>query len=177
MIEFNNSILWCQGKSPTAKSVTIVDGEYVDDALGQEAFEFLCMVPNSRADENQNGWEIVYEANRNSVSDSKKAGKELSPSFKLFIDGKGHVMIHSHFMDKDESGRRIVYMFCAKAKNYKIAGNQLLKVSEIIDRHPNPADIQFMTICRDKKVYETILYSLVCIILIAFILWLIVLFR
>jgi len=177
MIEFNNYILWCQGESPTAKSVTMIDGEKVDGTLEQEVFDFLCMTPDSEQGDNQNGWKVVFQNNRTKTFDSVKAEKLLSPSFKLFEDEKGYIMIHSHFMDKDESDRRIVYMFCTKAQNYKIAGNTLLKASEVIGRHPNPADIQFMIIRSYWKVYRIVLYSLVCLILIAFVLWLIFLFR
>lgn len=177
MIEFNNYILWCQGESPTARNISMIDGEQVDGSSGQEIFDFLCMIPNYEQVGNQNGWKLVFENKRNKEYDLANKEKDLSPSFKLFDDEKGHVMIHSHFMDKDESGRRIVYMFCTKAQNYKIAGKTLLKASEIIGRHPNPADIQFMIIRSYWKVYRIVLYLLVCLILIAFVLWLIFLFR
>ena len=161
--KFSKYILWSQSKSSTENDFLVVDGKIVDNNLGTEEFEYISSFPF----DDPNSWKPVFN-NFSKATPSKPLQKGLSPKLEILKNKDGNILIKSHYISTDETGRRIAFIFCSKGNNYADAANRLTAASHILNLTPNVKDIQFVKNIQWLKYIKIILL----ITLILIIIWL-----
>ena len=195
MIKYK-TILWFQGETATQKDTLLIDGKDAESVGEREdAFNFII---NGREDGNwllsninrgaikvgnrllksyevsqiKHKWYLFTNNFKEKRDQKRKDGTNVSPSLLCYEDINGKILIRSHFLDKDESGRRIVFSFFADTNDMVEACELLKQLIEPLDKHCNEDDFTFLKdISKKKKTNRTrfsilfILLIIVCVIL------------
>lgn len=159
--KFNNYILWSQSKSSTESDILVVDGKKVVSNLGTEEFEYITSFPS----EDPNSWKPVLN-NFLRNNPSMPLYKGLSPKLEILKNKDGNILIKSHYISTDETGRRIAFIFCSKGKNYSVAANRLIAASNILYLSPNIKDVQLVKNIQWLKYIKIILLVILLLIII-----------
>lgn len=161
-MQFGKYILWCQSAVPTDEDTLTVDGMQPSGAARSEAFAFL----NTGNFSVVNGKKHIWRSVVMKWFAGKIAG--VSPSFALYWDCAANLLVRSHFLDVDNSGRPIVYMCCLKCSHVSNAGEMLRQAADSVGRECNPADVEMTeyVVSRFRKL-KYMLYGLATIIAIA----------
>lgn len=156
-MNFEKYILWSQGDTRAADSLFIKDGESIGEKESDEFFSYISTVNGS----------YKWHQMEDSIKKIEFAD-EISPSFKLYMNKLGDLLITSHFTDVDDAGRKIVYAFCSKGCNFQQAAERLKEASGVIGRSCNSADIKLLERLHfiKKKKREILIIIFILIILI-----------
>lgn len=153
-----NSVLWYQRSSVSSDDYFIIDGIKQIAENTPEQNDAFSQIINARE------W---LSAKLLSVFLKKypQASKKLQVFFK---DHK--VMIQSHFVDKDDVGRLITYMFLSN--NETMALNQLKEYAKLAGRSLNDSDIkvieQLLRFHKNKTAYVVSIIIIIIILLLLF---------
>lgn len=165
MENFSEYILWTQSSSTTGDDILLVDGKQVSSQEGEEYFSYMSLISNDMEPK----WKPLFENDRNYQDNNKKT---LSRSFSIYQNSEGCTLVKSLFLDKDETGRKIAYLFCCHTLNLKDVIIQLMNVAVSINRSLNASDLSMIATLRYKKYIPYIgLLVLFVISIIVFVLW------
>ena len=191
------TILWFQGETATQKDTLLIDGKDAksvgerDDAFnfiikGRENGNRLLSTINRGAikvgnrllksyELSQHKWYLLTNDFKDKRDQRRKEGTNVSPSLLCYEDMNGKILIRSHFLDKDESGRRIVFSFYANTNDMDEACKLLKQLTEPLGKHCNEDDFTFLKdISKKKKTNRTRLAIIfILLIFICVILWII----
>lgn len=162
--KFSKYILWSQSKSSTESDILVVDGKKIESNMGSDVFEYITSFPS----EEPNSWRPVLN-NFLRNNPSMPLYKGLSPKLEILKNNDGNILIKSHYISTDETGRRIAFIFCSKGTNYSVAANRLNAASKNLFLSPNVKDVQLVKNIQWLK-YVKIISP---IILLLIIIWLI----
>ncbi len=189
------TILWFQGETATQKDTLLIDGKDAGSVGEREdAFNFII---KGREDENwllstinrgpikvgnrllksyelsqiKHKWYLLTNDFKAKRDQKRREGTNVSPSLLCYLDVNRKILIRSHFLDKDESGRRIVYSFYADTNDMEKACELLKQLTEPLGKHCNENDFTFLKDISKKKTNRTrlailfILFIILCVIL------------
>lgn len=144
MERFKNYVIWTQSSLTSDEDILAVDGRYLFSDTGDELFAYLSVLPR----ENASPWNIVFDTDK-----SIKIGKNgsVSNSLSVYQNNDGCTLIKSLFQEKDETGRKIAYLFCCPSLDLKIVETTLKDAALFIGRTPNPADLAIIGALSYKK--------------------------
>ena len=165
MANFSEYILWTQSFSTTGEDILLVDGNKLSSAEGEEYFSYMSLMSNDIDPK----WKPLFENDINYHDKSKIA---LSRSFSIYQNSEGCTLVKSLFLDQDETGRKIAYLFCCHTLNLKDVIIILMNVAVSVNRSLNTSDLSMIATLRYKKCIPYIgLLVIFVISLIVFVLW------
>ena len=193
------TILWFQGETATQKDTLLIDGKDAESVGDREdAFNFIIkgredgnwlfstinrgaievgnrLLNSYKLSQIKHKWYLLTSDFKEKRDQKRKEGTNVSPSLLCYEDIDSKILIRSHFLDKDESGRRIVFSFFADTNDMEKACELLKQLTETLGKHCNEEDFTFLKdISKKKKTNRTrlaILFILLIVILV--ILWII----
>lgn len=152
------TILWTQNEDPDMKETFIIDGiisTYEGTALQDKAFAFLLTVRKQRNE---------FFAKKIKILKERNPELRLSEDLQCYRSSQG-TLIQASYNEKDESGRRMPYMFFSKSLDWKTIGRQLRKDSTSIKRTCHARDLEVLEELSEslsKKKRAFILLSMLC---------------
>jgi len=192
------TILWFQGETATQKDTLLIDGKDARSVGEREdAFNFIIkgredgnrilstinrgaikvgnrLLKNYELSQIEHKWYLLTNDFKEKRDQKRNEGINISPSLLCYEDTDSKILIRSHFLDKDESGRRIVFSFFADTNNMEEACELLKQITEPLGKHCNEDDFIFLKdISKKKKTNRTRLAILFILLLILVILWII----
>lgn len=197
------TILWFQGETATQKDTLLIDGKDVESVGEREdAFKFIIkgrensffstinkealkagnrLLTSNRLSKKyeisqvEHKWYLFTDNLKEKRDQVRKEGVNVSPSLLCYEDIDSKILISSHFLDKDESGRRIVFSFYANTNDMDEACKLLKQLTEPLGKHCNEDDLTFLKdISKKKKTNRTRLAIIfILLIFICVILWII----
>ena len=192
------TILWFQGETATQKDTLLIDGKDAESVGEREdAFNFIIkgredgnrlfstinrgaikvgnrLLKSYELSQINHKWYLLTNDFKVKRDQKRKEGTNVSPSLLCYEDMENKILIKSHFLDKDESGRRIVFSFFADTNDME-ACELLKQLTEPLGKHCNEDDFTFLKdISKKKKTNRTRLAILfILLIVICVILWII----
>lgn len=192
------TILWFQGATATQKDTLLIDGKNVSSVGEREdAFNFIIkgredgnrilsavnretikvgnrLLKNYKLSQIEHKWYLFTSDFKEKRDQKRKEGINISPSLLCYEDINSNILIRSHFLERDESGRRIVFTFYANTSDVEEACVLLRNLIEPLDKHCNKEDFNFIKDLSEKKKtnkrrFVVILFSLLVILI--FSLW------
>ena len=159
MEHFNKYILWTQNPAISADDIMVVDGQYLSPETGNEFFAYISVLPT----DGNAVWTPIFKSDK-----SFKVGKNssVSPSFAVYQNSEGCTLVKSLFVDKDETGRRIAYLFCCPSLDLKTVVATLVDAAHFVGKTPNSADLAIISALGYKKYIKYIAPILLIIILV-----------
>lgn len=132
-------ILWYQSESAISDDVLIIDGKPAQGKERVEAFSFMSLATTK---DSTHFWRQKFQ----NIDTLKKKTKvsPLTPTINIYIDNQNNILVKSHYINKDEAGRRIVFAFCTKEMSMKDLCSLLEETSQKNGRSVNPSDIEFL---------------------------------
>ena len=131
---FKDYILFAQSGDSGVQSDFIRDGESVSGLDTSKLYDFIRLrqrtAPKS---DNNHFWEPISIKPINANS-----------TLSIYKDNLGNIMIQSHFLDKDELGRRIAYKFCTKYSYPTSIIRTLKRATKLAHRTPNSDDMRVL---------------------------------
>jgi hypothetical protein len=193
------TILWFQGETATQKDTLLIDGKDAE-SVGErdDAFNFIIkgrengnrllstinrgaikvgnrLLKSYELSQIKHKWYLLTNDFKEKRDQRRKEGTNVSPSLLCYEDMNSKILIRSHFLDKDESGRRIVFSFYANTNDMDEACKLLKQLTEPLGKHCNEDDFTFLKdISKKKKTNRTRLAVIfILLIFICVILWII----
>lgn len=164
MKNFSDYILWTQSSSTSGDDILLVDGKYLASADGEEYFSYISLFTD-----NDSNWKPLFE-NKTTHKNTNKKG--LSRSLSIYQNNDGCTLVKSLFLESDETGRKIAYLFCCHSLNLMDVIASLNKASSFIGRSINTSDIAMISTLRYKK-YILIVSLLFVFIILSYVLWIV----
>jgi len=166
MENFSEYILWTQSSKTQEKDILLVDNKTYTTLDGSSFFSYINLIPDNSSPK----WMPIFE---NSQKKHKSRKNDISPSFSVYKNNDGCTLVKSTYQDKDESNRKIAFLFCCKSVNLKKVASELIIVSDSIKRELNRSDLSMLSALRFRHlIYIIGLFSLLSILAI---LWTIIL--
>lgn len=149
-----DNFLWSQAATLEEKNIYVIDGvfsRYSGTLLQKEAMEVM------------SSFGLKYKVRH-------KEGEKTSPAF--YVKEKhGLIQLSGNFLEKDEVGRFLVYVFTTRQKDIKAITDTLISYSKIIGLTLNETDIHcfedFFQIRRKKKKWVIILLLLLVFVVLS----------
>lgn len=165
MEKFTDFILWTQSTSTSGDDILLVDGKQLSSVEGETYFSYMSLMSNDI----EPRWKPIFENGSNYQDKSKKA---LSRSFSIYQNSEGCTLIKSLFLEKDETGRKIAFLFCCYSLNLKYVMISLMNAVSSVHRTLNPSDLSMIATLRYKKYIPYIgIFILIVILIILCVLW------
>ncbi len=154
-------IIWHQGKSSTDEStMLLVDNNNEQVVLSEgervQVFEFISASSKSHNGE-KHKWVKM---------------KIVNPSTKLkvYTDNMGNVLLSSHYVESDDNGRRIVFIFCTKKMKWDEIAKMLSLAASAVGKTVSESDLDIIKSIKQKGKLNLLL-ALSFTIVIIYILW------
>ena len=160
-------ILWAQSESTIKQDVLLVDGNFVQ---GEERAKVFSYINFQNKNDKRHQWKPKFK-NISKLKSQASYSSDITPSFNVYVDNLNHLLVKSHFLEKDEVGRPIVYVFCSSVRNIKEMCLLMENASKYINRSVNPSDVHFLQDIT-SKVHSIKYLFLLIIILTILLLWL-----
>lgn len=159
MEHFNNYILWAQNPAISSDDIMAVDGQYLSPETGNDFFAYMSVLPT----DGDVVWTPIFKSDK-----SFKVGKNsnVSPSFAVYQNSDGCTLVKSLFVDKDETGRRIAYLFCCPSLDLKTVAATLGEAAHFVGKTPNAADMAIISALGYKKYIKYFTLILLIVILV-----------
>lgn len=165
MENFSDYILWTQSSSTSGDDILLVDGKQFSSVEGEKYFSYMSLMSN----DTELKWKPIFENSSNYQDKGKKA---LSRTFSIYQNSEGCTLIKSLFLERDETGRKIAYLFCCHTLNLKDVIITLINAAASVGRSLNKSDLSMIATLRYKKIIPYIgILVLFVIIIILFVLW------
>ena len=135
MIDSHLTILWAQNVNPNISPTVLVNGRPVEGEEAQQAFNELC-VANQKL-------ELPEIARESMCKRAQRTGNFFSrqANYATLKNGKG-IYLQGCYLDEDERGRKLPYMFLIKGTNsIAEAFDKLKEVSSSLNRSCNDYEI------------------------------------
>lgn len=158
MVNYNNYILWAQSDTYETEDIIIVDGKTPKDALRKEFFSYI--FPGFSPVK----WKLV------NFNPAPSEVNGVTPSLKVYVHND-EKLIMSNYLSKDNKGRRIAFIFCAKSEIERLCSD-LKSASSNLNFNYNNADLDFLLKYKKKILYKekgylkTIFYILTILLII-----------
>ena len=137
------TILWTQNETPDAKETFVIDGNisaYEGSVLQDEAFARLLAAREHKSKFFAEGIKIMQE---------KHPDLHLSENLQCYQSSKG-TLIQASYNEKDESGRRMPYIFFANTVDWKTISRLLGENSQKINRTCYAKDLEALESLSEK---------------------------
>ncbi len=185
------TIIWFQGESSTTKDVLLIDGKEPEcpserenafnflingrinnhllrKKLKNKAIEIVNKVPKEvKLSLIQHEWYLYLNDFEKKKKDAQKKGVEISPSLLCYEDINKNILIRSHFINLDDSGRRIVYSFCARSSKMEETCKLLKSIANDVGKNCNEKDFDFLIKLEQLKKKSIIIFRVhICLLII-----------
>lgn len=165
MENFTDYILWTQSSSTSGDDILLVDGKQLSLIEGEIYFSYISLIPNDK----EPRWKPIFENDSNYQDENKKV---LSRSFSIYQNCEGCTLIKSLFLEKDETGRKIAFLFCSHTLNLKDVMISLMNAASSVHRTLNSSDLSMIATLRYRKYFPYIgLLVFFVILIIIYVLW------
>ena len=168
-----DTILWFQSRTATGEDHLYVDGQPCEKDKRREVMRFLLNNRNSsynilkRRKEHQ--WYPPISNFKVFVEKCIKEGIGVSNNLMCYIDNENKYMIDALFNEKDEVGRKTVYIYYANTTDIDIAIQWLKEIANSVGKTCNETD--FIAIRKvqqkaneKKKIYKVLLITIILLL-------------
>lgn len=161
----SHTILWVQNESPNLPSTILINEEEASGEAAQTAFNELC-----RANQNL----VLSEDLR------EKLQRKLQQDNRYFSHQANYVILPNHqgvylqgcYLNKDDAGRRMPYMFlCQGTNSVKFAFEKLRESSAKVNRTCNEDELRTILLVSRKTLRKK--FGIILLVIITIVLWII----